>query len=297
MNKQFRLEEILTVVMLLFLNLLIIIFSDIAKAQTIFILNAGIIVIIGAVAYLNRFYFSGKFTAVRDWYAILLMLMIYLEHQHLIPLINPHDIDEALIKIDRFIFFGNNPTVLLEKFLIPAVTEILQIVYASFYFLPFVLCVLLYKKNKPDFHIAASVIMLGFYVSFAGYYITPAIGPRFTLEHVQTLPLEGILTLDFLRHTLGSIEGITRDCCPSGHTLVSLLTLLLARRFYRPYIPAALIWSILQIISTVYLRYHYVTDLIVSAIILFPVYATGLKLAGYYYGSLKKQEPRKTANL
>jgi membrane-associated phospholipid phosphatase len=283
-NTQFNLEELFTIAMALLLNLLIIFFSDIGHAQAIFLLNAGIIILIGAAVYLSRFYVSGKLSALRNWYVIILMLIIYLEHKQLIPLINSHDVDEFLIRIDRLIFFGNDPGVMMEKLLFPALTEFMQIVYSSFYFLPFVLCVLLYKKeHKAEFHYAASIVMLGFYVSFAVYYITPAIGPRFTLEHLYIVPLKGILIFDLLRNTLGTIEGITRDCCPSGHTLISLLTVILARRFCKPFFPAAFVWAVLQIISTVYLRYHYVTDIIVSIILAVPVYLAGTRLSAYFY--------------
>ncbi len=220
---------------------------------------------------------------------MLLLFVIYMEHKHLIPLINPHDVDDFLIRIDRFIFLGNDPTVLFERFIFPALTELMQIVYTSFYFLPFTLCILLYRKeNKIYFHTAASIIMFEFYLSFAGYYITPAIGPRYTLECLHSSPLKGILLFDFFRSTLTWLEGITRDCCPSGHTLISLVTLLLAHRFYKSFFPAALIWSVLQIISTVYLRYHYVTDIIAAIILVLPVYVFGLKLARYYFAQTEK---------
>lgn len=278
-----RPEEVLTCIMAMVINLLIILFSEITKAPVIFSINTGIILLIIIIIYLHRILPSAAFSVFRDWYIIIPAVIIYTEHQHLIPLVNSHDIDTILIQIDRFIFCGNDPTVLFEKLTFPPVTEFMQIVYTSFYFLPFTLCVLLYKKSsKPVFHTVAASIILGFYVSFLGYYLTPAIGPRFTLEHLQTFPLKGVLVFDFLRDTLARIEGVTRDCCPSGHAHISLLTLLLARRYYKPFFPAALVWSVLQVISTVYLRYHYVTDLIAGFILVLPVYLSGLYFYRYY---------------
>jgi hypothetical protein len=52
--------------------------------------------------------------------------------------------------IDRFLFPGNDPTVLRESLTYPPATEILQIVYAGFSFLPFILCVLLYLKGRKE---------------------------------------------------------------------------------------------------------------------------------------------------
>jgi membrane-associated phospholipid phosphatase len=119
---------------------------------------------------------------------------------------------------------------------------------------------------------------MGFYLSYIGYYITPVIGPRFTLNHLQSLPLTGIFSFDFIRNMIAQAEGIMRDCCPSGHAMISLLTVLLAWRYTRAFFPIAVIWAFLIIFSTVYLRYHYVTDLIVGMTLGFVVYWRGLKI-------------------
>lgn len=116
---------------------------------------------------------------------------------------------------------------------------------------------------------------MGFYLSYIGYYLLPAIGPRFTLNHLQSFPLTGVLIFNFLRNSLNIAEGIMRDCCPSGHALVSLLAILLARRYLRAFFPAATLWGALIIFSTVYLRYHYVTDIIAGIILGLVVYAYG----------------------
>ena len=66
---------------------------------------------------------------------------------------------------------------------------------------------------------------------------------------------------------LDRAEGITRDCFPSGHTELTLLVLYYARKFHRK-----TFWWLLPlgtgvIISTVYLRYHYVVDVVAGALL------------------------------
>jgi len=172
--------------------------------------------------------------------------------------------DSLIMAADRVLFLGHDPTVLMERIMYPALSEILQVSYASFYFLPLSLCVILYflRENRDDFHIAASTIFMGFYLSYIGYYLTPVLGPRFTMEHLQSVSLSGLWTFDFLRNLLAQAEGKMYDCMPSGHALVSLLTVLLSWRYAKKYFPVALVWTVLLIFSTVYLRYHYVTDLV-----------------------------------
>jgi hypothetical protein len=209
------------------------------------------------------------------------LIVIYLVNRTLIPIINPHDKDSLIMAADRFLFLGHDPTVLTERIMYPALSEILQISYASFYFLPLALCVILYfaRETRDDFHVAGSTIFMGFYLSFIGYYFTPVLGPRFTMEHMQSIPLTGLWTFDFLRNLLAQAEGRMYDCLPSGHALVSLVTVLLSWRYAKKYFPIALVWAGLLLFSTVYLRYHYVTDLVVGISLGLAVYRWGEPMA------------------
>ncbi len=269
----YSLEELVTLLMLLLLNLSILLFTRLDQAGDIFLFNlalAAVIVVISRVQ-LSR---GGKvLTFIRDWYVLPLLITIYLEHGRLIPLINPHDLDGLLIGIDRILFFGHDPTILLERVTWRPATELLQIVYASFYLLPFSLCVLAYRRDREvTFHAVAATIIIGFYVSYIGYYLTPAIGPRFTLESLQGIPLTGLLFFDFIRWALDTAAGIVRDCCPSGHAMLSLLTALLTRRYEKSFFAPALVWTGLLMYSTVYLRYHYMIDLIVGVALALAVF-------------------------
>ena len=266
-------EEYITISVAALLNIFILIFTEAGRAVDIFALNLIIIAAILGVAFVHKRFAHAWMQFFRDWYPPAFLIVIYLENRRLIPLVNPHDLDGLLIKIDRFLFLGQDPTILMESITWPILSEILQAAYASFYFLPFALGVVVYRtRPRIDFHINVATLLTGFYLTFIGYYLTPAIGPRFTLDHLQTFPLEGVFWFDCIRTALDRAEGLMRDCCPSGHTMISMLTVLLARRYARAFFPAACIWAILIIISSVYLRYHYVIDLIAGVFLSIWVY-------------------------
>ncbi|MCX5850697.1 MAG: phosphatase PAP2 family protein [Deltaproteobacteria bacterium] len=270
---RYRLEEIAIFAMLALLNLLILVFARSADATLAFYQNCALAAAVFAVARLHRYRGGMIIAFIRDWYVLPLLLFIYMEHKVLIPLINPHDVDDLLIILDRLLFFGHDPTVLMEKIMLPPLTELAQIVYASFYFLPLTLCVLAWRRDREvTFHVVASTILIGFFVSYAGYYLTPALGPRFTLAHLQGAPLTGVLTFDIIRSSLDAAEGIMRDCCPSGHVMISMLTILLARRIGSRFFIPVIAWTLLLSFSTVYLRYHYVVDLIAGVGLAFVVH-------------------------
>ncbi len=202
------------------------------------------------------------FTFVRFWNPILIVPFNFAELHYLVHVIRPHDLDASLIKID-YALFGVHPTVWLEHLMNPILTEYLQIVYSTFYFLPLTLALLLYCKNRlEELDYFTLIMVYGFYLSYFGYFFVPAVGPRYTLNYLQTVPVSGLWLTHFIRHTLDTLEHVQRDAFPSGHTAMTLLTMYFAYRYHKKYFYVLLIIGTSLIFSTVYLRYHYVIDVI-----------------------------------
>jgi membrane-associated phospholipid phosphatase len=206
---------------------------------------------------------------VRGWYPVALIPITFTELRYLIPLVHPRDYDLELAAIDHRMF-GVHPTVWLERWTWPPLTEALQISYATYYFLPIALGGVLWRKGWFDkYHFWVFIVAFGFYVSYLGYMVVPAIGPRFLpqIKEAQTFPLTGVWLFDTIRTTLDEAEGITRDCFPSGHTEITLLVLYYARKFHRRTFWWLLPPGTMLIFSTVYLRYHYVIDILAGAVV------------------------------
>jgi membrane-associated phospholipid phosphatase len=166
--------------------------------------------------------------------------------------------------------FGVHPTIWLERVTWPPLTECFQISYATYYFWPIALGALLWRKRWFDkYHFWVFVVALGFYLSYLGYIVVPATGPRFLpmIKDAQSGPLAGVWFYQTIRETLDRAEGITRDCFPSGHTELTLLTLYYARKFNRRFFWWMFVPASALIISTVYLRYHYVIDVVAGALV------------------------------
>ena len=110
------------------------------------------------------------------------------------------------------------------------------------------------KDSRRDFDLAVFVLLLGWYLSFIGYMLFPAIGPRYTLAHLQSVPLNGNLIGDFVSHLINLVEGNKQDCMPSGHVAIALLVLFLSYRYARLlfYFFCPIVAAL--ILSTVYLQ-------------------------------------------
>ena len=204
---------------------------------------------------------KGLFSIYHRYHPIGVILFNFGQLHFLVPALNPVELDFLLIDIDYWLF-GVHPTVWLESYLYPVVTEVLQIIYASFYFLPIFLIVDLHVRKKENaFNETVLAVVYCFYVSYIGYIIFPAIGPRFTIDYLQTMPLQGIWLTQDIRVLINTIEKIHRDAFPSGHTAITLVTLAMAYKYARKYFYVLIPLALAMITATVYLRYHYVIDL------------------------------------
>ena len=179
--------------------------------------------------------------SIHYWYPILAIFLVFKEMHIIIQSLSRSDWDPILIEIDRF-FLGTDPTVWLGNHSFPFLTEILQIAYVSYYFIMLAVGVELFiRKEQRNFSYVLFIIVYGFFLSYLGYLIFPAVGPRFTLHDFQSLNTElpGLWLTNSIRDFINAGESIPkeitnavahaqRDAFPSGHTQMTLI--------FRPFI-------------------------------------------------------------
>ncbi len=229
--------------------------------------------IIVATFYLINKNNHTKFTKVlRYFYPFIFIGFVFESLGFIVPFINPHNKDAVFIKIDRLLF--SSDVALIFNFLnIKGLVDYLQLAYLSYYFLPLFLIYYFYsKKEIKKLNYALFALSLGYYISYIGYIILPAIGPRYSLTYLEGIPLNGGFIFNFVHPLLNSLEHIKQDCFPSGHTEISVLVLLIFKDENRK-----IAWIILPIVlslilSTVVLRYHYGLDVISGLVVAFFVY-------------------------
>ncbi len=239
---------------------------------------------------------------IHFYYIIPLIFFSFKEVYILLRAIHSVDYDYLLINADRFLF-GTDPTVFLFQYSHPIITEILQIAYGSFFFLPILLGIEFHlKKDYLKFKYVIFLSVFGFLLSYAGYFMLPAVGPRFTLHTFETTNIElpGLFLTNFLREivnagesipsgTLNPIQVVQRDVFPSGHTQMTLIVMFLAVKLKSKYKIFFLVDGALLIFATVYLRYHYVIDLIGGSIFMLTTIIFGKQLFNWW--QKKNNEP------
>jgi membrane-associated phospholipid phosphatase len=100
------------------------------------------------------------------------------------------------------------------------------------------------------------------FLGLLGYLLVPAIGPMYTLRGLYTIPLSQPISIFNQQLEFMDFARIHRDVFPSMHVAMSFLVWLYALRNCR-----ALFWLLSPLIlslwvSTVYLRYHYLIDVV-----------------------------------
>jgi membrane-associated phospholipid phosphatase len=186
----------------------------------------------------------------------------------LLPYFNENRYDAALIGVD-FWMFGVHPTVWIEKWTHPVMTELMYSCYFLYFPMPFLAAILFFRNNRwRELEHSLFNLFFCYFGGYMTYFFVPATGPRFNLSRFQTIPLndmQGFFVTEPVRKLIDFLEPNLFDVFPSLHTCILLTTMYIARRankkLFNAYLPLA--FGIL--ISLIYCRYHYVIDVIAGA--------------------------------
>lgn len=191
-------------------------------------------------------------------------ILIYTNLHDTIGFVNPHDVHAALDALDRWVF-GVQPCLWAERFVSPGRTEVMAFFYGNFFWLaPVVPLLLLLRRRWREFRTATLGIVTCFYLGYALYVVFPAAPPRLHLAHQFHVTLKGYpnLLFSFSEKALALLPADSRAAFPSLHAAVTLLALVYAWRYARLGFWLLLPFVLGLWISTVYLRHHYVVDLV-----------------------------------
>jgi membrane-associated phospholipid phosphatase len=284
MTSPFHSTDRLLIAFWIFLSILsAVLHGRLAHWWAIPIANIAVTLVIWGIAHASRSTGCRMLKWAHDWAAFPLVIFTYEQLYYLIrPIHHGRDYDQLLIRLDRMLF-GINPTQWLASFSNPCMTELLQIAYSLFYAIFLIIGLELYRNSDPSrFRTFRFTIAYGFLLSYIGYLALPSVGPRFTLHDFSKIgsELPGLFVTPALRWFVNIFESIQpgmsssvaqasaqRDVFPSGHTMLTIVAVALAYRYALKVRRYLLVLGLLLIIGTVYLRYHYVVDLLAGALL------------------------------
>ncbi len=207
-------------------------------------------------------------TFVVDFYPAAFLPLLFNTLEPLIQALRGGPRDEWLIATDRFLF-GVDVTVWAQRLVRPWLNDVFYGFYSTYYFIALTLGLVLWRRSRPEARRFVFTLMVVYYVSWTGYFIIPALGPRFAQAAEYTVSLTTTPMARAINDTINNMEKTKFDVFPSGHTMISMTVLIVAWRRARD-----VFWVLLPIatglvISTVYCRYHYVIDVIAGTTLAF----------------------------
>ncbi|MCX7895667.1 MAG: phosphatase PAP2 family protein [Thermoanaerobaculum sp.] len=219
---------------------------------------------------------------LREFLPVPVIPFVFLHLGLLIPLVHPGHYDEQLEALDRLLLGSELQAALYDLPLPWWLADLLTLAYSTFFFLPIVLLVALVRRRDPYLGRVASTIILTFLVSYAGYFVVPAYGPRAGVARERYVSLPPGIVGQPIRDLLDHWEKTKTDAFPSGHTMVTLAVLHCARKRLPRLYTALLPVGALLIAATVLLTYHWVVDVLAAI----PLLLLSLALARWWCGPL-----------
>lgn len=256
---------------LLLTGILIILFqSQLPEAGFQLVFRITIILLITFLSWIeNKGLYQNTIEFIRYFLPLLALIYLYKETDLLNNFIFKENLDPILIRMEEYVF-GCQPSLEFAEHLSSnAFAEIMYFGYFSYYLM--LIGVPLYMFLKKD-HIVASKVMFMIICSFLMYYlifiIFPAGGPQFYFTNWPALP-EGYLFGPLMRFIQSWGEAPTA-AFPSSHVSICLMLIILCFSFAGTLVKFVLPVGFLLVLSTVYIRAHYVLD-IVAALLVTPL--------------------------
>lgn len=204
---------------------------------------------------------TGLRTLLREFLPLALIVSGYAWMERTIG--QPERIFDAQMAAADRALFGFDPLLALERAITPWRSEWLAFAYSFYAFLyPVVLAALLlrggWRATRPTVFSVGVALLL----AYVSYSLLPVKGPM--VVGTFTVPLD-VYWLREVKETLMDAPRIPWDCFPSLHTCITLLFARAAWQHAR-----RLFWVLLPVFGSipfacVYLRYHYVVDVLAGA--------------------------------
>ncbi len=199
---------------------------------------------------------------LRETLPFLACVLVYTNLHDTLGFANPHDVHDHLAAFDQWLF-GLQPTVWAERFVTRGRTELMNLLYWNFAWIALApSAALLVRGRWRDFRAVTFGVVLCFLLGYFLYLAFPAAPPRLVLAQQYRVHLLGGPVTGLADSALRLLPTDSRAAFPSLHAAVSVLVLGYAWRRVR-----GLFWPLLLavlglLVSTVYLRHHFVADLL-----------------------------------
>ncbi len=219
-------------------------------------------------AYLLIIYWQNRNRQVNTYYVLrlffpmLLLPFLYKETDYLNNLFFSENLDPFFAGTEYALFHTQPSLLFSEKFHARWFSELMYFGYFSYYLLIVFIPLIIYlKKGARSAERVIFIIINSFLIYYLVFILIPVAGPQFYFtDLMNTLP-EGYIFGPIMKLIQMNGEGQT-GAFPSSHVSICLILLCLSFTEMKRFLPVVLTVSVLLILSTVYLKAHYVIDVL-----------------------------------
>jgi hypothetical protein len=213
------------------------------------------------------------------------LLATFFQLREILPAVSPYYLDDKIYALDLRVF-GFEPSLWFDQFVSPFTTEW----FAFFYFLYFliltvhVLPMMMQRDEVLLSRFGVGILML-FMVAHLVYMVVPGWGPYWYLKGEFHHELQGGLFWRLVRETVDA-GGSQKDIFPSLHTAAPTFMAIYSIR-HRKLLPFRYTWPIVtflatqMILATMFLRWHYLADVVAGLVLATAVSILGQRIADW----------------
>lgn len=196
----------------------------------------------------------------------------YFFFRQILPSVNPGSLDAELHAFDTR-FFGIEPALALDALVTPFTTEWFSFFYFGYFIVlaVHVVPILFFARNQRVLGEFTLGMLLIFCIGHSVYMLVPGFGPYFAMRDAFSTPFPRGTWLDMVMNAVNS-GGALKDIFPSLHTAAPLFLALFSFR-HRARVPYRYTWPFVVFISaniivaTMFLRWHYLIDVVAGILL------------------------------
>jgi membrane-associated phospholipid phosphatase len=219
------------------------------------------VVVIASLIYFDYIYPSKKsIRFLRHFYPLAFLGYFYPETNYLNNIFFPN-LDPWVANLEITIFGGHPSVWFSEYFPWKWFDDLMNFGYLSYYFLIFMVCFYVYKNVYHHFRYVIFMLCMSFYVYYIFFIIFPVAGPQFFLPPPDNQLPDAYIFRELVKlvHRIG--EGPTA-AFPSSHVGIMCVLWWLSAKYASKLMKWLIPVGILLVLSTVYIKAHYVIDVI-----------------------------------
>lgn len=206
---------------------------------------------------------------IRDFYPLLLFSFFYTETDALNNILF-QNLDPVVAHWDELLFGGQPSLSFSAHFPQVLLAELMHFSYFSFYLMIFGYCLYVWVKNPDEFRKSLFLISFSFYLYYLIFIVFPVAGPQYYFPSPENAVPKGWL-FGSLMHLVHHLGERPTAAFPSSHVGIAALVGYLSFKYASPLLKYLLPLFVLLCLSTVYLKAHYLID-VIGGLITIPLF-------------------------